>query len=74
MVEELDRTREQRLRRAANRQGFRLVKSRSRDPRAIDWGCYMIVRLDNDTVEAGTGGIGRPSFSLDDVERFLTEE
>jgi hypothetical protein len=34
---------ENRLRRAADRQGLRLAKSRTRDPRAIGYGTYMLV-------------------------------
>jgi hypothetical protein len=34
---------ENRLRRAAQRQGLRLVKSRRRDPRAYDYGTYCLV-------------------------------
>jgi len=31
------------LRRAARRQGLRLVRSRRRDPRALDYGLYVLV-------------------------------
>ena len=34
---------ENRLRRAADRQGLRLEKSRMRDPRAIGYGTYQLV-------------------------------
>ncbi len=37
------KTYENRLRRAAERQGYMLVKSRRRDPRAIDYGKYVLV-------------------------------
>lgn len=37
-----DKTRETRLRRMAERQGLRLVKSRRRDPRALDYGRYWL--------------------------------
>jgi hypothetical protein len=69
-----ERTRETRLRRMADRQGLRLVKSRRRDPRAIDYGGYMLVDQQTNGVIAGTGAIGRPHWSLDDVEEFLTSE
>jgi hypothetical protein len=56
----------------AARQGLRLDKSRRRDPRAIDYGGYMIIELSTDTVTAG--GQPRPySLNIDDVERYLTE-
>ncbi len=67
-----DKTRETRLRRMADRQGLRLVKSRRRDPHAIDYGGFMLVDIHTNTVVAGTGAIGRPHWSLDDVERWLT--
>lgn len=34
---------ENRLRRVAERQGLRLIKSRRRDPRATDYGMYALV-------------------------------
>ena len=67
-----EKVRENRLRRMAERQGLRLVKSRRRDPRAIDFGCWMIVDPAINAVVAGTEVVGRPHWSLDDVERFLT--
>ena len=43
---------ENRLRRAAERQGLRLEKSRRRDTRAIDWGTYQLVDPYNNTLIA----------------------
>jgi hypothetical protein len=68
-----EKVRENRLRRMAERQGYALVKSRRRDPRAIDYGCWMIINPYSNTVAAGTAGTGRPNFSLDDVEAWLTQ-
>lgn len=66
-----EKVRENRLRRMAERQGLRLEKSRRRDPRALDYGGYMIVRAATNTVEAG--GHPQPySLDLDAAERFLT--
>jgi hypothetical protein len=67
------RVRENRGRRAADRQGYRLEKSRSRDPRAVDYGLYALI-------DVQTGGAVNPaiaqrwvcSWDLDDVEDFLT--
>lgn len=66
-------TRESRLRRAAERQGFRLRKSRRRDPRAIGYGRYQLV-------PAGRkGGVGYGSgdmdykLTLDEVEKALND-
>jgi len=67
-----EKVRENRLRRMAERQGLRLEKSRRRDPRAIDYGMYMLVHENTNSVAAGAEGTGRPNFSLDDVEEYLT--
>jgi len=60
----MSRTRENRLRRAAQRQGLRLSRSRRRDPRALDYGTLTL--LDGATVVA--------SGTLDDIEQFLLGE
>jgi hypothetical protein len=70
---EQSKVRENRLRRMADRQGLQLVKSRRRDPRAIDYGGYMLVDPRTNSVVAGAEGVGRPHWSLDDVERYLNE-
>jgi hypothetical protein len=67
-----EKVRENRLRRMAERQGLTLVKSRRRDPRALDYGCWMIVDAETNGVVAGTEVAGRPSMDLDDVEAWLT--
>jgi hypothetical protein len=70
-----EKVRENRLRRMAERQGLRLVKSRRRDRRAIDYGLYTLVSDRTNTVVAGTERTtGRPEFTLDDVEAWLTGE
>lgn len=61
------KVREDRLRRAAKRQGLRLEKSRLRDPRAIGFGGYMLV--DNNT-DAVVGGASY-SLDLDAAENYL---
>ena len=66
------KARETRLRNTADRRGYRLKKSRSRDPEAIDFGRYALV-------DARTGGTVNPaianrwvcSWTLDDVEAWL---
>jgi hypothetical protein len=68
-----EKVRENRLRRMAERQGLRLTRSRRRDPRAIDYGGYMIVDAETNVVMAG--GTPVPFFlSLDDVEAWLTDD
>ena len=44
---------ENRLRRMAKRQGLRLEKTRRRDPRALDYGKYMLVNVETNAVVFG---------------------
>jgi hypothetical protein len=67
-----EKVRENRVRRMAERQGLALAKSRRRDPRATDYGTYMLVDPTSNSVVAGTAATGRPEFTLDDVEQYLT--
>lgn len=69
MASTATRVRENRLRRAAGRQGLRLVKSRLRDPRALDHGRFKIVDAGTHAVVAGVVPVY--GLSLDDVETFL---
>ncbi len=63
------KARESRLRRQARRQGLRLVKSRSRDPRAFDYGRYRLIDPERNFLIAG-----HPlALSLDEVETELAE-
>jgi len=48
---------ENRLRRSADRQGYKLEKSRRRDERAITYQCYRLVDLFDGSV-IGAGGFG----------------
>jgi hypothetical protein len=70
-VSSKDRTREQRLRRKAERQGLALRSSGRRDPDALDYGRYFLVDERN-AVVVGTTATGRANFTLDDVEVYLT--
>ena len=67
-----DKIRENRLRRAAQRQGLMLTKSRRRDPRATDYGTYMLVDQQTNAVVAYglQSGYG---LSLDEIETALNE-
>jgi hypothetical protein len=56
-----------RLRRAAERQGLRLVKSRRRDPRALDYGTYTLADLGSGQTVAG------PFGDLEGVESYLNK-
>jgi hypothetical protein len=63
-----DKVRENRLRREADRQTLELHRSRTRDPRATDYGLYRLnvkySSLDDPVAEG----------SLDDMERYLNGE
>lgn len=64
------KVRENRLRRIAERRGYRLSRSNRRDPAAIDYGRYMVI--DDVTLDAVLGGRPRAySASLEDVEAFF---
>jgi hypothetical protein len=60
-----EKVRENRLRRMASRQGLQLMKSRRRDPRALDYGTYWLV--DASGVEVARGDV-------DAIEARLTGE
>jgi len=67
-----DKTRDSRVRRLANREGLRVVRSRCRVPEAAEYGTYMITDpFTNSVVAIGlSGGFG---LTLDDVENYLSE-
>jgi hypothetical protein len=71
---------ENRLRRASDRQGLRLEKSRARDPRALTYGTYQLVQV---TAPGGhwrsrnlTAGDTNTGYGLDlhEVAQFLFED
>jgi len=64
-----EKVRENRLRRAAERQGLMLKKSRRRDPRALDYGMYALIDDRNVIVAGATSG--RLDFTLDDIQAYL---
>jgi len=66
-----EKVRENRARRAADRQGLRLKRSGRRDPRALDFGTYWLLdatRRDAPVVVGGRWGV-----SLDEIEAALGE-
>jgi hypothetical protein len=65
--------RENRVRRMAERQGLRLVKSRRRDPRALDYGGYMIVDPSTNAI-VYSYGYNEFGASLDDAEAWLMQD
>lgn len=69
-----DKVRENRLRRAVARQGCQLVKSRRRDPRALDFERYGITDQATGGLVAGGDGFNGFGLTLDDVERWVNRE
>ena len=67
MTSTAERSREQNLRRAARRQGLVLQKSRVRDPRALDYGKWLVLDARGMTV-------AREMASIDAVEAYLNGE
>jgi len=66
------KVKENRLRHVADRRGLRLIKSRSRDPRALDYGLYGLV--DVQTGFAVTPALANRwvcSWTLEAVEEYL---
>jgi hypothetical protein len=58
------KVRENRARRAIARRGYRLAKTRRRDPAAYDYGSWKIT-------DPATGGLVHAAPSLTDVEAWL---
>lgn len=67
-----EKVRENRLRRTAERQGLKLLKSRRRDPHAIDFGTYMLVDPNRCALVPADHNRGC-GLDLDGVETWLTE-
>jgi hypothetical protein len=68
-----EKTRENRLRRMADRQGYRLAKSRARDPRDITFGGYQLENLETGGCDFGYGNADRGfAADIDEIEAFLT--
>jgi hypothetical protein len=73
-MDNADKVRENRLRRMADRQGYRLVKSRARDAHALTYGGYMLMNVQLNVASLGMPGPANRGYGadLDDVEEFLT--
>lgn len=72
-MDKREKTRENRLRRAANRQGLVLKRSRARDPNALTYGGYQLVDRERNFLVFGQGPTGGYGADLNEVEEFLTE-
>jgi hypothetical protein len=66
-----DKVRENRLRRMAERQGLRLVKSRRRDRHATGYGTYKLVDETGGDADPDGGDYG---LDLDQVESQLRDD
>jgi hypothetical protein len=66
VMDTAERVRENRLREAVARQGYRLSRSRRRDPRAVDYGRY--------TITNGTATPVAELPNLDAVEAWTNRE
>ena len=70
MADTAEKIRENRLRAAAERQGYLLRKSRRRDPRADDYGLYAVVEASRGA--RMPGATHTYDMNIDDVEKWLT--
>jgi hypothetical protein len=73
MIEEL-KVKENRLRRVAARRGFRLEKSRLRDPAARGYGKYMLMNERGNPIAGVDHTYGNHSATLDDIEAYLARD
>lgn len=70
-----EKVRENRLRRSADRQGLRLMKSRSRDPQAVDFGLYALIDVEtNGTVHPMLAQRWACALTLAEVEDWLAPD
>lgn len=73
-MEQATKQRENRLRGMATRYGLRLEKSKSRDPSAIDYGLYALIRPETGgAVNAAIAQRWVCSWNLDTVEQYLSQ-
>jgi hypothetical protein len=68
-----DKVREITLRRKAARRGLRLIRSRRRDPLALDYGLYWLLPADDTRENTTHAGLDpADGMTLDQVEQRLT--
>jgi hypothetical protein len=68
----MEKTRENRLRRKLGRMGYRLARTRRKDPDAIDYGKYAIIDAQTNCTVAGTNkNCSWYEFDLDDTEKWI---
>jgi hypothetical protein len=66
-----EKIRENKARRVAERQGFRLMKSRRRDVNAIDYGRYLLINVQTNGLAEGYDSSGNAKATLSDIEWYL---
>ena len=69
-----EKVKENRIRRKAQRLGFRVEKSRVRDPMAPDFGKYWILSEFTRNLLDGFDNSGRHCLSLQDLEDRFSDE
>ena len=68
----VDKTYENRVRRQVGRRGYRLEKSRRKDPKAWDYGTYQIVDVATSAIVGAYFDVGQGyGLSIEDVEEWL---
>ena len=73
MLCSMDKVRENRLRRVAQRRGLELSRSRRRDPAALDYGLYALIDVDTrGTVHPLLVDRFTHALTLDEVEGYLS--
>ena len=60
------------LRRKAKAQGFRLMKSRARDPKVPGYGTYGLVNVYTNFLELGDTNSGF-GYCLEEIQRYLND-
>lgn len=66
---------ENRLRRKLDRMGYRLIKSRVRDPDALTFGGYQIEKIESGQIVAGSGNLNRGyALTIDQVSEWISTE
>jgi hypothetical protein len=68
-----EKVRENRFRRKLDRMGYRLTKSRRKDPDAIDYGLFAIIDLESSGTVHASAPWGIYALTLDDVEAWIVE-
>lgn len=68
-----EKVRENRFRRKLDRMGYRLAKSRRKDPDAIDYGLFAIIDLESSGTVHTSAPWGIYTLTLDDVEAWIVE-